>query len=518
MSFSEALAESFMEGRKVCHSKEGATIMRWITRHVVFTLCFSLGSTVWYILAHKQTVLAQQPALIAEKISDNQAKAQLKAEPQEQQPVDEPIQSIKFGPIEPITGYVNTKTLILRESADANAPIKSRLKTKDYTQLMVLGATPDFLHVKITINDEANGGAKEGEQEFEGWTTWDSVVMDLSAIVLDAETGQVVSRVPLHDGLYSVTFSPDGSRALFFRNSDAIGGTADEVRTSDYTLTRSLTAGDNTNLGTLFYGPADGDLYAAVQAPNDSPSPTHNGKAHLMRLGEGGAERVPLDFRLGDINFGISRDGLLGFIMQREAGNFDELMVDVIELSSMKVRNTFILKGDSFPADSTEFVLNREGSELYARLTSNASAISVIDTRNGQFLRELQAGLILERSYFGTGSLLGDSLLLRVWYKDDEDDMHSLSRMHWAGASGLVAAERGVDYVTEAGAKRYAVNDDGTRLFKLDSKNHIQESIRIARPELHRGATSIDGLGVFGLQASRDGKRLIMFVGIYSGC
>jgi hypothetical protein len=492
--------------------------MRWITRHVVFALCFGLGSIIWHILAHRQTILAQQPILITEKIRDNQLKAQAAAElPQEPQPVDEPIPSIKFGPIEPMTGYVNTKTLILRESADANSPVKARLKTSDYTQLLVLGATPDALHIKITVNDEANYGAKEGEEEFEGWTTWGSVVMELSAIILDADTGEVVSRVPLPDDLYNVTFSPDGSRALFFRNSDAIGGTADEVRTSDYTLTRSLTAGDNTNLGTLFYGPADGDLYAAVQAPNDSPSSTHDGKAYLMRVGEGGAARVPLDFRLGEINFGISRDGLLGFILQREEGNSDQLMVDVIELSSMTVRNTFILTGDSFPGDSTEFVLNREGSELYARLTSNASAFSVIDTRNGRFLRELQASPILESAYFGPDSLLGDSLLLRVW-NEEGDGIYSTPNFHWAGAGGLVAAERGVDYVTEADAKRYAVNEDGTRLFKLDSKNHIQERIRIARPELHKGATSIDGLSVFGLHASRDGKRLIMFVGIHSGC
>jgi hypothetical protein len=517
MSFSEALAKSFMEGRMVCHSKEGATIMRWITRHVVFALCFSLGSIVWHILANRQTALAQQPILVAEKIRDNQPKAQVNVEPQEPQPVSEPIPSIKFGPIEPMTGYVNTKTLTLRESADANAPVIARLKASDYTQLLVLGATPDFLHIKITINDEANGGAKEGEKEFEGWTTWNSVVMELSAIVLDAETGEVVSRVPLHDGLYNLTFSPDGSRALFFHDSDAIGGTAEEVRTSDYTLTRSLTSADNTNLGTLFYGPADGDLYAAVQAPNASPSASHGGKAYLLRLGEGGAERVPLDFRLGEINFGISGDGLSGFILQREEGNSDELMVDVIELSSMKVRNTFTLAGESFPSASTDFVLNRDGSELYVQLRRDASAISVIDTRNGQFLREFQASPILEQSYFGPQSLLGDSLLLRVW-NEEGDGMYSTPHMYWAGASGIVAAEPGVDYVTEAQGKRYAVNDDGTRLFKLDSKNHIQERITIARPELHKGATSTDGLGVFGFHASRDGKRLIMFVGIHSGC
>jgi hypothetical protein len=428
-----------------------------------------------------------------------------------------PIPSIKFGPIEPVTGYANTNTLILRESADAHAPIKARLKTSDYTQLLVLGATPDFLHIKITINDEANRGAKEGEKEFEGWTTWDSVVMDLSAIILDTETGEVVSRVPLDDGLFNVAFSPDGSRALFFHDSDAIGGTAYEARTSDYTLTRSLTPTDNLNLGTLFYGPAGGDLYAAVQRPNDSPSSSHNGKSYLLRLGEGGAERVPLDFRLSKINFGISRDGLLGFILQREEGNSDELMVDVIELSSMKVRNTFTLTGESFPADSTNFVLSRDGSELYVQLTRGASAISVIDTRNGQFLRELQALPILEQASFGPESLLGDSLLLRVW-DEDEGGMDGLPQMQWVGANGLVAAQRGVDYVTEAVGKRYAVNNDGTRLFKLDSKNHIQERITIARPELHKGAIATDGLGVFGFNASRDGKRLIMFVGIHSGC
>jgi hypothetical protein len=55
--------------------------MRWITRHAVFTLCFSLGSTIWYVLSHRQTVLAQQPILVAEKLRDNQVNAQVDAHP-----------------------------------------------------------------------------------------------------------------------------------------------------------------------------------------------------------------------------------------------------------------------------------------------------------------------------------------------------------------------------------------------------------------------------------------------------
>ncbi|MDT4898482.1 MAG: hypothetical protein QOH25_3559 [Acidobacteriota bacterium] len=480
--------------------------MRWIIRHAVFALCFSLGSTAWYILAQKKSIPAP-PVQTVEETPVNQISAQTDSE----SPEDMIGQSIKFGPIEPMTGYANMKTVTLRESADALSPVVAKLKPGDYESVEILGATSDFLHVKFAANAGSADDATTREQDYEGWTTWDSVVLDLSAIVLDAETGAVVSRVPLREGVASINYSPDGKRAIFYSGNNGIRQAAYEVRTSDYTLTRSLTSPDTEYMGTLFYGPANGDLYVTVYASESSyPS---NGKVSLVQTGEDGAQNIPVELKTSLSNIAISPDGLTGFIARSEPGS-NELTVEVVELENLKIRNTFTLSGESLPSDSGSFVLNRDGSELYLRLSESTGTISVINTRTGQHVRELLDSATGGWSYF---SLAGDPLLLRVW-EGNEDEMHSSPHLYWLGKSGRVAVEGGITAAVEAGGKRYAVNANGTRLFKLDANNHIQERLMIMRPELRKGATVGTDLSVFGLSASPDGKRIIMFVGIEHGC
>lgn len=481
--------------------------MRRIMRHVVFALCFTLGSTAWYILAQRISTPVQ-PAQAAEEKESNQNIAQSDSE----QPEVVPAPSIKSAPPEPLTGYANAKTVILRESPDANAPIVAKLKAGEYEQVTILGATGNFVRVRFVAYGDAVDGVSQREKDYEGWTTWASVYMDISAIVLDAETGAVVSRVPLSEGLSSVTFSQDGSRGLFFHNSDGIGRAAYEFRTSDYTITRSLTSSDGEYLGTLFYGADSGELYAAVQMSDETS--TESAKVSLVRIGEGDAASVASELNLSKSNFAISRDGLTGFMTRPQNGNPNELTVDVIDLAARKVRNTFTLTGENFPSDSSNFTLSRDGSELYIRLSDISGAISVIDTRTGQFIRQLPDSATGEWSYFGRDSLVGDSLLLRVW-EGGEDD--SRSQLYWVGASGRVAAESGIDFAVEAGGKRYAINENGTLLFKLDAYNRIQQRIKIARPELQKGMPD-NGLSVFGVSASPDGKRIIIIIGMEHGC
>ena len=480
--------------------------MRWIMRHVVFVLCFMLGSTAWYILAQKASTHAG-PTDAIEAPPVNQAIALTDDEQQE----IVPGQSIKFGPVEPISGYVNTPIVILRESADAGAPVVAKLKSEDYGSVEILGATDDFLHVRFTINASSASDVAEREHTYEGWTAWGSVMPDLSAIVLDAETGAVVSRVPLGQGAAAVTYSPDGKRAIFYSGGLETSQSAYEVRTSDYTLTRSLKSSNLDYLAMLFFGPADGDLYATVHTSDEAHS--GDGKMSLIQIGEHGVANIPLEFNIRQGNFAISPDGRIGFIGRTENGS-NEMVVDVIELENLKIRNTFTLSGESLPANSVSFVLNRDGSELYIRLSENTGAISVIDTRTGQYVRELPDSATGGWSHF---SLVGDFLLLGVW-EGDEDEMHSAPHLYWLGKSGRVAAEGGITNAIEAGGKRYAVNANGTRLFKLDANNHIQEKLMITRPDLPKGATEGNDLSVFGLSASPDGKRIIMFVGIEHGC
>jgi hypothetical protein len=478
--------------------------MRWIMRHIVFVLCFIFGSTAWYILA--QT--ASTPAEPAEAIEATST-IQTIAPTDDEQPEIVPGQSIKFGPVVPMSAYTNAPTVILRESADAQSPVVAKLKSEDYGSVEILGATGDFLHVRFTINASSANDVAEREQTYEGWTTWGSVMPDLTAIVLDAETGAVVSRVPLRGGPASIIYSPDGKRAIFYTMSGGVGQIAYEVRTSDYTLTRSLTSSDREYMGTLLYGTA-GDVYATVH-PSESSYP-RNEKASLVQVSENG-ENIPVELQATLSNIAISPDGLTAFLALTESDS-NEMTVNVVELGSMKIRNTFTLSGVSLPTDSSSFVLNRDGSELYIRLSHNTGTISVIDTRTGQFVRELPDSDTVAWSFF---SVVGDSLLLKVW-EDNEDEMGSEPHLYWLGKSGRVAAEGGFADAIEAGGKRYAVNANGTRLFKLDANNHIQERLMITRPDLPKGATEGNHLSVFGLSASPDGKRIIMFVGVEHGC
>jgi hypothetical protein len=486
--------------------------MRWVTRRAVFVICFSLGTTAWYLVAQRQSTPARALQTI-EAQALRRANAQVNSR---QQTMDEsPDPSIKFGPVEPMYGYANAKTVVLRESPDPTSSVVAKVKSDGYDSLVILGATRDFLHVKISPNADNAFNGTERAEDYEGWTPWGTVMPELTAIVLDAESGEIVSRVPLSDGLSSVAFSPDNTRALFYHYYDGIGSNGYEVRTSDYTLTRGLTSVDNNYFGTIFYGPADGRLYAAVKTAN-SPSKLE-GNIRLMRIDEDGAMSVPHEFNLNQSNFAISPDRLTGFVLREENSAHSELMVDVIDLSTMQVRNTFTLMGENFPSDSSEFVLNRDGSELYIRLSASNGLISVIDTRTGRHVRELKDSGADNEVSFGRESLGGDSLLLKVW-ESGEGEMYNHSHTFWVGAKGRVAAEKGIDFITEAGGRRYAVNDEGTRLFRLDTDNHIQERWTIARPELRKGAPANSGLSVFGFSASPDGKRLVMFIGEEHGC
>lgn len=474
--------------------------MRSVLRHAVFALSFSLGSTAWYILspqepapAHRVQV-AQEPAVnqvTAPKVSEEAGVL--------------PGQSIKFVPVEPITGYANTETIVLRESANANAPVVARLKAGDFEALEILGVSGEFLRIRVPASDGSLYGLPERKQEYTGWTTWSFVVTDLSAIVLDAETGSVVARVPLSEGLSSVIFSPDGSRAIFSGERNGGSQIAYEVQTSDYTLTRSLTSPEKEPFSALFYAPASGDLYARIYASSE----------RLMRIVDASAQTVPTDIAPDLL---VSRDGLTGLIARREAGDdASELTIDMLDLATLAVRNTFKLRSENLSVDGGGFVLNKNGSELYVRLGDSTGAISVIDTRTGQVLRELKESATEGWSHFWSDSVVGDSLLLRVWDQDG-DEMHEAPTRYWIGNGSRMLAQTGIEHAVEAGGNRYAVNEEGTLLFKLNANNRIQKRLMINRPDRREDTTKGSGFSVFGLSASPDGKHLIMFVGMASGC
>lgn len=483
---------------------------RWITRLVVFALSVTLGASAWYILGQKKAIVVE-PAQSAE---EKPATPEDVTEPSDGQP-DALAQSIKFGPYEPVSGFADAKTVTLRESPEASARVVAKLKVDEYEYVAILGATRDFIHVRFAAGDGLNG--KKRVHDYEGWTDWASVMPNMLALILDADTGAVVSRVPLGSGFMSVAYSPDGERATFYGGADS-SVIASEFRTSDYTFTRSLSTTIISPGSTFFYGPSDGALYAAVLAHSQDYETTPPTKLSFVRIGNGDSTTVQTGLSGEAEDFATAPDGLTGFVLHREDKQRSEMSVDVVDLHTFQIRNSFTLQGTELPQVASVFVFNKDGSELYAKLNGNDGSVSVIDTRTGQLARVLSFdSKTKDYWYFDRGDLIGDSLLLRIWNQDD-DEMHTPPHAFWLGNGGRVAAEEGISSAVEAGNTRFAVNENGTRLLKLDSNNHIRARFSIERPDLRKEAGDGDGLSVFGLSASPDGKRLILFLGMEDGC
>jgi hypothetical protein len=484
--------------------------MRLFARLVGFTLFISLAASVWHIPAQKKSAGARLAISVDE---EQTAPTSISESSGVQQ--DLPAGSIKFGPVEAVKGCANSKTIILREGPDASAPVRAKLSVSDYESAQILGATRDFIHVRFVASPAA-GGNRKRKRDYEGWTHWGSVVPTMSAIILDAETGAVVSRVPLGNGFTSAAYSPDGERAIFYGGRDG-SMIAAEARTSDYTLTRSLISStDDRANSTLFYGPSDGALYVVVlrRGENYETTPT---KLSIVRMGDEGSTNAATKISVEAEDFAVAPDGFTGFVLHREDKIEHEMKVDVVDLRSFRIRNSFMLQGTDLPQVADVFVVNTDGTELYERLDETGSSVSVIDTRTGLVKRVLPFySRPKDYWYFDRGDLIGDSLLLRVW-NQDEDEIQTPPHTVWLGSGGRTATERGLAYAVQTGEARYAVNREGTRLLKLDSDNHVRLALTIERPELRKGRTAEDGLGIFGLSVSPDGKRLIMFVGIEGG-
>ncbi len=237
----------------------------------------------------------------------------------------------------------------------------------------------------------------------------------------------------------------------------------------------------------------------------------------MIRIGDNEANAQTGIGVSGEDTFITSPDGSKGFILHKKDGDSYEMTVDVIDMVAAKVRNNFKLIGTDLPSGASDFVLNQDGSELYVRLSEKADSISVIDTRTGQRVRELKDPLADDSSPAYPIGLVSGSLLLADWF-DKNGEAYASPKMFWLTDGGYTKADAGIAYAVEANGKGYAINENGTQLFKLDSHNRIRERITISRPERFKGAGMGNGLTVFGLKASPDGKRLIMFLGFEHGC
>jgi DNA-binding beta-propeller fold protein YncE len=478
--------------------------MRHPSRPIAFALALCSGIAVCYVFAYG-SITAEAP------VQSDMASAVGTGSPAPPDPQPTPAELIRFGPIDNLAGFTNTTTVTLRRSPEASAPVFVTLNMPEQVTVKILEATRDFIRVKFTA-PTMSGDGEEVTAEYEGWADWGTVIPHMTAIVLDADTGAVVSRVPLTSGEASVRYSPDGSRAIFYGTEGSGGSTVGyEVTTPDYTLARCVLASDVHLVRPVFYSPVDGALAAFGGT-------AAGGEAHLslMRLSDSYTFDMPTKISAAVTGFTVSADGRTGFIFHPRDGKQLEKRVDVVDLQSLEILNT-ISRGGEQASWPERFAVSRDGSEIYLEQPETDS-VAVLDTLTGQQLREFSKKFAHSGwLYYTQGSLVGDSLFVK-YSNEGDDEMHDRPRAAWLNATGHVAADPEIESVIEAGGSGFAVNAEGTFLFRLDKEHHISERLPIEHPDLRQNQDAAYGLTVQGLSASPDGKHIIVFVGVYEGC
>jgi hypothetical protein len=491
----------------------GATIMRLRkprTAVSAFALAFILGLMGWHVFAQSKTA-DPAPQVQPQQQGGAHAVAEQKAAQK---------QFVRYGPLNGINGYANvdSKTVTLRDSLHKNARVVGKVMAGNYRRAEILDSTPDFLRVRFAPMPELDGEVRG--RVYEGWVAWGEVNPAATAIVLDTTTGEVVSRLALPDqseegvSSYYITFSPDDSHAMIY---GSWSNNACEVEMGDYKIKRCLSVSDGLQLESLFYGPTDGELYAVTRAALGA-SLDQDTRLSLLRVSGEEQEEPARELSGAATGFLVTRDGRKAFLTHQgeSAGGMSSL--DVMDLDTMMVRNTLMVKSSPPLNWPGMVVINRDGSKLYTLETDEDGQQRVveIDTNTGQRARDFKIGGA-EDGWDGLmpDSIVGDSLFFRFW--DHQEDNPS-PRGIWADAHGHEPAERGIAYAIEVGKSRFGINWHGTWLYKLDEKNRIHEKFKITRPELTYAQGMDDSLGIYGMAASPDGKRLIIFIGPIDMC
>jgi hypothetical protein len=487
--------------------------MRWTTARItIFFFTLFLGIAVTSVLArrYKGESVVRNYTQVGQAVPEAGPPAALK------QDASQPL-GVTFEPVEVVSnGYTNPGTVTLREGPHANATIIAVLKHSPHEYVEILGVTRDYLRVRF-LAANAQQDEKGREKDLVGWVAWGDVTPSVSAVVLDAETGKVVSRLPFMDdenGPFSVSFSADNSRAVFYGGHQAY-----EVSADDYTPTRSFRMKVDSNASvsaSYFYGSTDNTLYASLHLNHSQPA--SESLLNIVRVPAGNEPPAAPEISEQSTGFALSPDSRTGFILHSAKNDEDgiekEMLIDVLNLQGMRVSNTLKLRGENVPAAPSELVTSMNGSKLYASLFPSREVISVIETNTGRPLREIPTGTVKEQAMYPTQEqLVGDSWLFRVWGNEGSES-HSV----WLDGGKTNRAQRGIDYAVEANGVRWAINDSGTRLFKLDADKRIGEKHWIDRPDVRLDPGNAASIGVYNFFASPDGKHLILILGTIHMC
>ena len=429
--------------------------------------------------------------------------------------------SLRWTDLPQIYGMTNAKVIDFRSGADAGSAVVATLEAPFEPETVeILEATNEGLRVA----HHAQSVESAPGRDIEGWVKWSEVVPSVFVLILDPQSGEVVRRVPLDWGITSVTFAPDGRRAIFHGPS---ASSAIEVDTNDYRFLRALKAGDQISIGAIIYDRAAGGILAPlITEKNDGRGSMWT--LDLVRAGNGGtmdeATARPLQAMKAD-RFFVSGDGQTGFALSMGNAEMSDgagkvkAVIHVVNLQTMQLGPAFELAESDEDFSAGDLAFNRDGSELCQLLNGERQRVVVIDTRTGARVREMSFNPAESRNwFFAQEHQPGESLLLSRWEPVNDGD-NAVVRSAWFKDGKLTPAGEGIDRVVEAGSERYAVNNEGTRLFKLDGQNRVRSTRKIARPELKEEQGQSLGFYVHGFAASPDGKHLVVILAMpEDGC
>ncbi|HEX7175722.1 MAG TPA: hypothetical protein VF240_10725 [Pyrinomonadaceae bacterium] len=507
--------------------------MLWTMRLVIFVFALVFGAGCWYVFAQTPSAQTTNTNVNGNMNANNASAEDAAADwtpvptntnnlPDDQSAEaheEEAAPALEWAEPNPAYGHVVAPRVTLRSESNASSNIIATLDVVENESVEIMDSTRDFLRVKFPANTEMEGGTRQ--QDYDGWVEWGAVVPYTNALVVETESGEVIGRVALDYGISTAAFSPDGSRAVFYGASGGDGhgesqSLAYEFDTESYKILRTLKTSTSGGFASILYDDG-GDLRPLLQTHLTSGDSMRK-MLQPFRVKGDLFERSGDTIRPGaDGPLLFSRDGATGFDIHSADEAPGAISVDVIDVKSFTVRNSFPVEGTASEPWSYEYAVSPDGAEFFYR--ESEGSIRVVDTRTGLRVRETRPRVAEDfRGYLANDSVVGDSLLIRYWQESESEEGGEL-RSFWLKADGeTTPAERGINNVVEAGGALYAVNDAGTRLFKLDADGRITERLKIARPELKHRPKGSEEHTIMGLYASPDGKHIVIFFGIPDGC
>lgn len=425
--------------------------------------------------------------------------------------------AVRWSPVSTTPGYAAVSPLKLRAGAGALAPVAEELSVDEETAVELLEMRGAFVRVRV----QAGGGEGRRPRRVEGWAELGEVMPHTTALVLDARSGEVLRRLTLGSGITSVTFSPDGKRALYHgRWASALY----EADAADLIPTRRLEAEMEGSFGPASYTGTGHDLLAPFWGMRSGPG----GGAlppHVVRADGGGnvtaAPVPPAPSGAEPTYLAFAPDGRTGFAFYRYPyGDEEKLPVEedrgsvataeVFDTATMQTVRRFKLPDPELVFEDGLLALNGDGSELYLLTTTAPQRLVVVETHAGRLVREVSlSGQSAPSATFARGAFSGGAPLIR--YLEETDADHGTYRAARLDGGRLVVAEAGIAYTAEAGTACYAVDGTGTQLFTLDADLRPRTTRELKRPG--------GGHVPVGLFATPDGSRLVLLLSLpEDGC